>query len=101
MRLVSWKPIAKGSLRGFATVELPIGLRLIECPVFVGSNGPWASLPSKPVLDREGKQVKPNGKPQFATVLEWRDRALNDRFSESVIELVRAAHPDALAGGSL
>ena len=28
MRLVAWKPLRKGSLRGFATVELqPIGLR--------------------------------------------------------------------------
>ena len=30
MRLVSWKPMAKGSLCGFATVELPIGLKLID-----------------------------------------------------------------------
>jgi hypothetical protein len=30
MRLVSWKLMAKGSLCGFATVELPIGLKLID-----------------------------------------------------------------------
>jgi hypothetical protein len=30
MRLVSWKPMAKASLCGFATVELPIGLKLID-----------------------------------------------------------------------
>jgi hypothetical protein len=27
MRLISWKPLTKNSLRGFATVELPIGRR--------------------------------------------------------------------------
>ena len=30
MRLVSWKPLIKGALRGFATLELPIGLKLID-----------------------------------------------------------------------
>ena len=30
MRLVSRKPMAKGSLCGLATVELPIGLKLID-----------------------------------------------------------------------
>jgi hypothetical protein len=42
MRLVGWKPLVKGTLRGFANVELPIGLRLIDCPIFVGPNGPGA-----------------------------------------------------------
>lgn len=27
LRLISWKPIVRGALRGFATIELPIGLR--------------------------------------------------------------------------
>lgn len=27
MRLLSFKPLTKGALRGFATVELPIGLQ--------------------------------------------------------------------------
>ena len=98
MRLVSWKAVLKGSLRGFATVELPIGLKLIDCPVLVGPNGPWARLPYKPVLDREGKHAKPDGKPQFAAVLEWRNRGLADRFSAAVVALVHAAHPDDLEG---
>ena len=56
MRLVSWKPIAKGTLRGFATVELPIGLKLIDCAVFVGTNGARARPPAKPQLDKDGRQ---------------------------------------------
>jgi hypothetical protein len=52
----------------------------------------------KPVLDRDGRQVKPDGKPQYAAVLKWRDRDLNDRFSTAVVELVRQDYPDALNG---
>jgi hypothetical protein len=98
MRLISWKPLIKGSLRGFVSVELPIGLKLIDCPVLIGPNGPWASLPSKPVLDREGRHARPDGKPQFAPVLEWRSRELGDRFSAAVVALVRAADPKAIEG---
>jgi len=36
--LVDWRPYVKGALRGFATVLLPIGLKLVDCPV-LASNG--------------------------------------------------------------
>jgi hypothetical protein len=97
MRLVSWKPLIKGALRGFVTIELPIGLKLIDCPILIGRDGPWASLPSKPQIDKEGRQKSDvNGKRAFEPVLEWRDRGLSDRFSAAVIDLVRQAYPDAL-----
>jgi hypothetical protein len=98
--LVAWRPVVKGALRGFATVELPIGLKLVDCPVYVGKNGPWASLPAKPQIDRDGRQkTDAAGKPTYAAILEWRDRALADRFSEVVIAAVRTVHPEALDGG--
>jgi hypothetical protein len=101
MRLVSWHQVGKGSLIGCATIELPVGLRIIDAPVFTGRNGPWASLPRKPVLDRDGKQrLDVNGKPQFQPLIEWRDRTLSDRFSEAVVALVREQHPDALGDGN-
>jgi hypothetical protein len=99
MRLISWKPLVKNSLRGFATVELPIGLKIVDCPVLVSNGKAWASLPTKPVLDRDGKHVKPDGKPQYSAILEWKSRGLADRFSEAVVELVRQTHPGDLDDG--
>ena len=97
MRLVSWKPVAKGRLRGFTTVELTVGLRLTDCAVFVGAKGAWATLPVKPQLDRDGRQRNgADGKPSYSPDLEWRSRDLADRFSAAVVALVGAAHPDAL-----
>lgn len=96
MRLISFKPLVKGALRGFAGIELPIGLVIEDCPVLVGRDGAWATLPSKPVLDREGRQTKSGGKPQYAAILKWRDRALSDRFSQAVVELVRQHRAGAL-----
>jgi hypothetical protein len=91
------KPITKGALRGFTTVELSIGLELIDCPVLTGPNGPWAALPSGPQIDKDGRQKTDlNGKRAFEPALEWRDRTLGDRFSAAVVALVRAAHPNVL-----
>jgi hypothetical protein len=99
IRLISWKPLVKNSLRGFATVELPIGLKIVDCPVLVSNGKAWASLPTKPMLDRDGKHVKPDGKPQYSAILEWKSRDLADRFSEAVVELVRQTHPGDLDDG--
>jgi len=97
-RLLNWKPLVKNSLRGFADVALPIGLVIRDIPILTSHGKCWASLPSKPVLDRDGKHVETNGKKQYAAILEWRSRELADAFSARVVELVRQAHPDAFDG---
>jgi hypothetical protein len=51
------------------------------------------------MLDRDGKHVKPDGKPQYSAILEWKSRDLADRFSEAVVELVRQTHPGDLDDG--
>jgi hypothetical protein len=91
------KPLIKYSLHGFATVELPIGLKLIDCPVLIRPKGPWASLPSKPRVGQDGYQkIDASGNRAFDPVLDWRDRDLSDRSSIAVVALVRTGYPDAL-----
>jgi hypothetical protein len=34
----SWQPFRMGPLRGFATIELPIGLRIFNVPIRTGPN---------------------------------------------------------------
>jgi hypothetical protein len=95
MRLLRWKPLVKNSLRGFVDIELPIGLVIHEIPILASHGRCWASLPAKPVLDLDGKHVATNGKKQYAAILEWKSRDLGNRFSEKLIDLVRAEYPDA------
>jgi hypothetical protein len=35
-----------------------------------------------------------DGKPQYAAIVKWRSRDLADRFSDAVVTLVAAQHPD-------
>jgi hypothetical protein len=97
LTLSAFKPLVKGALRGFATIRLPIGLIIADVPVYTSHGRTWASLPSKPILDRDGRHVADeSGKKQYAPLLQWANRATADRWSAAVIDLVRAAHPDAL-----
>ena len=93
IKLLSFKPLVKNSLRGFVTLELPNGLRLIDCPVLISNSRARISFPSRPLLHQK-RDI--NGKPAYASVVQWRDRGLSDRFSDATIELIRTAHPCAL-----
>jgi hypothetical protein len=80
-------------------LELPIGLKLIDCAVFIGTNGAWAAALAKPQLDKEGRQrIGVDWKPSYSPVVEWRSCDLNDRYSAAVVAMVRAAHPEAVSG---
>jgi hypothetical protein len=103
MRLVQWRAVAgTGTLRGFATVELPNGLTIVDCPVHVGGSAgqAWAALPARPVLDDRGQHVSDPARPgkrQWSAVLRWRDRELGNAWSARVVALVREAYPKGVA----
>jgi hypothetical protein len=96
--LVEWKPVVKNSLRGFATVRLGKSLQISECLVLASNGRLWVNLPGKPQFDRDGHPVlDQRGKQKYSALLQWRDKAAADRFSEAVIAAIRAEHgPEAL-----
>jgi hypothetical protein len=88
-------------LRSFASVELPIGRKLVDCSVLVSNRKVWVSLLSKPVPDRDGRQkTDPYGRLVYASLLNCRSRELSDRFSDVVIAAIREIYPTALDGAS-
>jgi hypothetical protein len=99
MRLLGWRRLRQGTLFGFAQVELPIGLMIGDIAVLRGADGNlWAAMPSKPELNRDGRSVRVggDGKTLYREILRWRSRRLGDAFSDRVVGLVRAAHPEDL-----
>jgi hypothetical protein len=92
MRLLNWGALRQGKLYGFCDVELPIGLRINQCPVLDGPEGLWASLPTRVEIDREGRaRTGANGERIYQPMNEWRSRRLREAFSERVVALVRQA----------
>jgi hypothetical protein len=96
LRLLKWRPAVKGVLRGFADLEFWFGLRIVDCPVLISNGRAWVSLPVKPQIVDGRQRLNEAGKPAFLPVLGWRNRTLQDRFSEAVIALLLEQHPDAL-----
>jgi hypothetical protein len=103
LRLIRWRKVKSGgAVVGFAEVELPSGLRIVDVMVVArhGANGrgeAWVNLPGMPRLRQEGGVHRivrgADGKPVYDRVLSWRTRELAEAFSARVIELVRAEHP--------
>jgi hypothetical protein len=99
LRLIDWRPVRKGKLYGFATVEVaPIGLRMHEIPVLRSERGgPWACVPTKPRLGASGQQQREvDGSPRYDRILSWSTRSRENDFSTAVVELVRRKHPNDL-----
>jgi hypothetical protein len=95
--LLSWRPLIRASLKGFAEVRLRKSLIIHDVPVLTSNGKRWASLPSKPMVDRDGSaMLDAKGKQRYVPVLEWDTREASDRFSATVVAAVRLAHPEGL-----
>jgi hypothetical protein len=84
LRLLSFKPLRKNSLIGFANVELPIALLIADIPILTSHGKIWAAMPGKPFLDAKW----PTGRGLRQTPM---------RHSATVSrQAVRGRYPDAL-----
>jgi len=100
-RLLGFKPLIRSTLRGFIDIELGIGLQITEASLHVSHGKAWVGLPSKPVLDADGRHLVQNGKKQYRAILAWRNKRLSDAFSRAVVALVIERHPGALDDGGV
>jgi DNA-binding cell septation regulator SpoVG len=95
-RILDWRGLRKNSLRGFAKVELPSGMVVADVTVLTGERGPWASPPSKPMIDRDGAVMKDAaGKIRYVPIIDFVSKDVRNKFSAAVIEAMRASHPEA------
>jgi hypothetical protein len=97
-RVVDWRPLRKNSLLGFVKIEMPSGMIIADVTLLTSERGPWASPPSKPMIDRAGAVLKDErGKVRYSPIIEFTSKEVRDRFSNGVIEAMRAAHPEVFA----
>lgn len=88
-------PLARGSLRGFASITFP-AWRLTIHDISLHSVGGkrWASPPSKPLI-KDGVAVRgEDGKIVYAAIFDLDGREVRDRFSEGVWAAVAKFAPD-------
>ena len=96
--VTDWTPLAAGDRRGLVDVHLPSGLILHPCTMFAGARRTWAVPPAKLAIGRDGGvQRAPDGQVSFEPMVGFGSQAIQDRWSDTVIEAVRAMFPEALA----
>jgi len=97
MILKVYRPHVRGALRCYVTVQLDIGLVIPDMPVFIGKNGhAFVMLPSKPIVADGRHKTGADGKPEYRPAVYWGDRKTADKFSDAVVKLLLATHPNAL-----
>lgn len=94
--ILDFRPLLKGSLRGFAKVQLPSGMILNDVQLMHSSASWWASPPSRPMIGRDGTVLRDaNGKIRYSPIVEFTSREIRDRWSSAIVDALRAAHPEA------
>ncbi len=99
IKILDWRPMARNSLLGFAKVEFPSGMVIADVTILKGERGPWAAPPSKPMVGRDGTVMKDDaGKVKYSPIIEFTSKEIRNRWSDAVIEAMRAAHPEVFNG---
>jgi hypothetical protein len=90
-----FKPVPRNSLLGFARVRMPSGVVFHDVSIHNSNGTYWASPSAKPQIGRDGTQLKgTNGKPLYVPVVSFATKELRDKFSVSVVDALRVAHPE-------
>ena len=104
IQCTGWKAIDKGKVVGVAELHLPaLGVTISDCMMLRGdSGGEWVNLPSRPMLDRDGKQMtRDDGKKSYAEIFKWKDRAAKDAFSAAAVAAIEAYRKPAAQAAPL
>ena len=92
MRLIDWKPLTAGLLRGRAAVELN-DIVISDIGIFERDGARWSQMPSEPMRGHDGKILKDDrGKTRYRSLLKWKSRELQDRFSHALIAAIEAQY---------
>jgi len=93
IEVLSFKPLVKNTLCGFAKIRIN-ELKLVINDVTLHQKGAtrWAGLPGKPQINKDGQAIRDNrGKIAYAAILEFENRAASDAFSRAVWAAVESS----------
>ena len=83
VRVINWRKLEKGTLRGFFDVELPSGMVLKECSLHEKGDSRWVNAPSRKF---EGK----GGETKYQRLVDFSSRRIAERFRSDVLHALDA-----------
>ena len=92
----NWRPREHNTVRGSFDLLDPSGQKLHDCALHEKGAARWISLPSRPVLDSDGKvRIGPDGKRLYVPSVSIPDPKDRERFQGQASDAV-----DRLLGGA-
>jgi hypothetical protein len=93
IEVIEFRELRRNSLLGFAKIRVAEWhLVISDVAIYEKDGRKWAQLPSKQLLDKNsGEPLRDaDGKPRYVRLLQFDDRTISDRFSDSVVRAVEA-----------
>jgi len=90
MKLIKFKPFVRGTLLGFADLEMSNGMILRECPFLEANGRRWCSPPAKPMLDANRHAILKVGKVAYMQIIEFADKSKRSRWSDEAVAAIEA-----------
>jgi hypothetical protein len=94
----SFSPMLRNTLLGFATVQAPSEIIFHDVAIHRQGQSVWASPASKPMLGRDGTQLKDaGGKARWLPIVSLKDKSTRDRWSNAVVLALKEQRPEAFS----
>jgi hypothetical protein len=101
MKCLAWKPLTRGSMLGFADLELGNGLILKGCTLLESNGRRWCNPPGRPTLDGERKvTIGADGRIVYASVVDFTTKAIRSKWSEAAVAAIEDDPSKAPAQGA-
>lgn len=95
--IVEFRPLARKSLVGFATVRFASGLVLHGVGIHRAGTRIWASPPGAPRI-RDGVVIAgENGKPAYVPMVSFVSHGVRSSWSRQIIKAMQDARPELFA----
>jgi hypothetical protein len=91
VKCIAFKPLARGSMLGFADLEMTSGLILRGCTLLESNGRRWCNPPSRPRLDGDRKPMTDDGgKIVYAVVVDFASKTIRSRWSAEAVAAIDA-----------
>lgn len=101
----AWRPVIKGTLRGFLRCRFESGMILDEIAVHVGGDDgrAWCSPPARPMIGADGTALRDprTGKIKYCGLITFSTAHVRHSWQEQILRALELKHPEVLADATV